>query len=43
MVMGDDDKQTARSAKSDLLAKKSEKKGAAPPEKLSLTEDEPNL
>jgi hypothetical protein len=40
-----DDKQTARSAKSDLLAKKPEKKGAgaAPPEKLSITLDKPNL
>jgi hypothetical protein len=43
MEIGDDDKQTARSAKSDLLAKKPEKKGAAPPEKPSLTKDKPNL
>jgi hypothetical protein len=40
---GDDDKQTARSAKSDLLAKKPEEKGAAPPEKPSITLDKPNL
>jgi hypothetical protein len=47
MVMGDEDKQTTRSAKSDLLArkpeKKPEKKSAAPLEKPSLTEDQPNL
>jgi hypothetical protein len=47
MVMGDEDKQTARSAKLDPLAKKPEnkleKKGAAPPEKPSLTVDEPTL
>jgi hypothetical protein len=47
MVMGDEDKRTKKSAKSDPLAttleKKPEKKGAAPPEKLSLTQDEPNL
>jgi hypothetical protein len=40
---GDDDKQTTRSVKSDLLAKKPEKKGAAPPEKPSITLDKPSL
>jgi hypothetical protein len=47
MVIGDDGKQTGRSAKSDPLArkpdKKLEKKGAAPPEKPSLTVEEPTL
>jgi hypothetical protein len=40
---GDDDKQTARSEKSDLFAKKPEKKGAAPPEKPYITLDKPSL
>jgi hypothetical protein len=47
MVMGDEDKRTEKSAKSEplakTLAKKSEKKGTAPPENPSLTEDEPIL
>jgi hypothetical protein len=40
-MKGDDDKQTARSGKSDLIAKKLEKKGAAPPNKPTITLDEP--
>jgi hypothetical protein len=40
---GDDDKQTTRSVKSDLIAKKPEKKGAAPPEKPTITLEEPSL
>jgi hypothetical protein len=47
MVMGDEDKRTERSSKSDplakKLAKKPETKGAAPPEKPSLTKGERNL
>jgi hypothetical protein len=47
MVMGDEGKRTERSGKPDpkakTLAKNTEKKGAAPPEKPSLTVDEPTL
>jgi hypothetical protein len=47
MVMGDDGKRTDKSGKPDpkakTLAKNPEKKGAAPPEKPSLTVDEPTL
>jgi hypothetical protein len=42
-MKGNDDKQTARSVKSDLIAKKLEKKGAAPPEKPSIALDKPSL
>jgi hypothetical protein len=41
-MKGDDDEQTARSGKSDLIAKKIEKKGAAPPDKPSIALDEPS-
>jgi hypothetical protein len=41
-MKGDDDKQTARSGKSDPIAKKLEKKGAAPPDKTTLTLDKTN-
>jgi hypothetical protein len=44
---GDEGKQTERSGNRDpkakTLAKNTEKKGAAPPEKLSLTIDKPTL
>jgi hypothetical protein len=42
-MKGNDDKQNTRSGKSDLIAKKLEKKGAAPPEKPTITLDEPSL
>jgi hypothetical protein len=47
MVMGDEGKRTERSGKPDpkakTFAKNTEKKGAEPPEKPSLTIDEPTL
>jgi hypothetical protein len=42
-MKGNDDKQTARSGKLDLIAKKLEKKGAAQPEKPSIALEKPNL
>jgi hypothetical protein len=41
-MKGNDDEQTARSGNLDPKAKTLEKKGAAPPDKLSITIDEPN-
>jgi hypothetical protein len=39
-MKGNDDEQTARSGKSDPIAKTIEKKGASPPEKPAITIDE---
>jgi hypothetical protein len=39
-MKGNDDEQTARSSKSDPIAKTIEKKGAPPPEKTAITIDE---